>query len=65
MSAGTNVLTNSEIADGKHWLPVWSAIHGHIDDLVQDCNNCIAYALELLQPCIKLSIYSRTKGVYR
>ena len=29
----------------------------HIDGLVQNCNNSIAYALELLQSCIKPSIY--------
>ena len=28
----------------------------HIDDLVQDCSNSIANALELLQSCTKPSI---------
>ena len=28
----------------------------YIDDLVQDCSNSIANALELLQPCTKPSM---------
>ena len=30
----------------------------HIDGLVQDCSNSIVNALELLQVCTKLSMYS-------
>ena len=30
----------------------------YIDGLVQDCSNSIANALELLQSCTKLSIYT-------
>ena len=30
----------------------------NIDDLVQDYNNSIVNALDLLQPCIKPSIYT-------
>ena len=30
----------------------------HIDDLVQDWSNSIANALELLQSCTKLTMYS-------
>ena len=29
----------------------------HIDSLVHDCSNSAVNALELLQPCAKLSIY--------
>ena len=31
----------------------------HIDGLVQDCNNSIASALELLQSCTKPSMYNQ------
>ena len=34
----------------------------YIKDLVQDCSNTIANALELLQSCTKPSIYSRPVG---
>ena len=32
-------------------------LYAHIDGLVQDCSNSIANALELLQSCIKSSMY--------
>ena len=31
-------------------------VYNHIDDLVQNCSNSIANALELLQSCTKPSI---------
>ena len=36
-------------------------LKAYIDGLVQDCSNCIANALELLQSCTKSSIYASVK----
>ena len=41
----------------------WTSFpHGYIDGLVQDCSNSSALAMELLQSCIRPSIYSFTGG---
>ena len=53
-----NIYTNKMIKEDAHVslirtnLSIWL----HIDDLVQDCSNSIANALELLQSCTKPSI---------
>ena len=38
--------------------PLMVSLPTYIDGLVQDCNNSIANALELLQSCTKPSIYA-------